>query len=151
MLALAGATSSGRLSAQSTQISGVVEVLNDAMYQPFLLSREQELPRGSRSSEIAMAVPRGKRLVIESVSARADIDRGGTVRITLRSQSFTTPLALATQPSAAGRHELIGNHPLTIRITGNNSTSDLRLRIERDSAAVLTTWSIAISGYYVDL
>src|SRR5262245_20612929 len=69
--------------AKPVPVTGAVEVVNDALYVPYIRLGSANLAVGSQIGEVMFDIPDGKRLVVEAVSVQASVPAGQRVRVFL--------------------------------------------------------------------
>jgi hypothetical protein len=146
--------------ANPVPVAGSVEVLNDALYQPYIqLNTSFDIPEGDLLGEVLFDVPDGKRLILETVSVQAAVPEGQKVRVVLDAQvKPTSPnkyflgfLPVQSPGPILGVEYYIANQPFKLRqdwFSGSNS--EIMVRMSRDSSSGTATLFVTLYGYLVD-
>jgi hypothetical protein len=146
--------------ANPVPVAGSVEVLNDALYQPYIqLNTSFDIPEGDLLGEVLFDVPDGKRLILETVSVQAAVPEGQKVRVVLDAQvKQTSPnkyflgfLPVQSPGPILGVEYYIANQPFKLRqdwFSGSNS--EIIVRMSRDSSSGTATLFVTLYGYLVD-
>jgi hypothetical protein len=146
--------------ANPVPVAGSVEVLNDALYQPYIqLNTSFDIPEGDLLGEVLFDVPDGKRLILETVSVQAAVPEGQKVRVVLDAQvKPTSPnkyflgfLPVQSPGPILGVEYYIANQPFKLRqdwFSGSNS--EIIVRMSRDSSSGTATLFVTLYGYLVD-
>jgi hypothetical protein len=146
--------------ANPVPVAGSVEVLNDALYQPYIqLNASFDIPEGDLLGEVLFDVPDGKRLILETVSVQAAVPEGQKVRVVLDAQvKPTSPnkyflgfLPVQSPGPILGVEYYIANQPFKLRqdwFSGSNS--EIIVRMSRDSSSGTATLFVTLYGYLVD-
>lgn len=136
-----------------------VEVVNDALYEPYIKTAVVSIGDGTALGEVAFDVPDGKRLILETVAVQAAVPSGQKVRVSLQAQvapSFN-PYVLGFLPVQSpgpilGYEYYIANQPFKLRqnpMIGSNA--EIKVSMLRDSSSGDATLLATIYGYLVDL
>jgi hypothetical protein len=135
-----------------TTVQGVVEVLNDALYQPYNESRQ--ISATSTSNQVSFDVPEGKRLVIESISIRALVTTGSTQQIDAQFSSAggsaSLDIPVQFQGVSGATDVFKAALPLKIRVDGTSATAELFFSYTRTGPGI-STLRVSIYGYLVDI
>ena len=101
------------------------------------------------SDECVAAIPAGKRLVIEHITARVSVPIGQSVYAGLKIGGirFGTLIPLVSQGILDGKQLLVSSTPARLRIDAGHSVC---LLLARDVAVGQATGLFTISGYLVD-
>jgi hypothetical protein len=146
--------------ANPVPVAGSVEVLNDALYQPYIqLNTSFDIPEGDLLGEVLFDVPDGKRLILETVSVQAAVPEGQKVRVVLDAEvKPTSPnkyflgfLPVQSPGPILGVEYYIANQPFKLRqdwFSGSNS--EIIVRMSRDSSSGTATLFVTLYGYLVD-
>jgi hypothetical protein len=133
-----------------------VEVVNDALYVPYIRLDSASLSAGTQIGEVPFDIPDGKRLVVEAVSVQASVPAGQRVRVFLDVLEGISPvlsvLPVQSTGPILGTEYYVANQPFKLRrdaIPG--STDEIRVRVFRDSPTGEAGLLVTIHGYLVDL
>lgn len=139
--------------------TSAVEVVNDALYEPYVKTAFFELVDGTALGEVAFDVPDGKRLILETVAVQAAVPSGQKVRVSLQAQVAPSlnPYVLGFLPVQSpgpilGYEYYIANQPFKLRqnpMIGSNA--EIKVSMLRDSSVGDATLLATIYGYLVDL
>jgi len=130
-------------------IEGVVQVLNDTLYEPYVVYQTTE---GSVDSPtVYFDIPDGKRLIIETIAYQASLPAGTSNRMFLQPLIGTSrpliPLVIQDRVDAGGYY-LVANIPFKIRIDSvEGSTQEVMIRRGVGGDGTL---GATICGYLVD-
>ncbi|MEO7598532.1 MAG: hypothetical protein ABIV50_06340 [Opitutus sp.] len=131
-------------------IEGVVEVLNDTLYQPYVVTQYT----GNVAVEdptVYFDIPDGKRLIIETIAYQAGLPAGSSTRMFLQPLVGTSrqliPLVIQDRVEAGGYY-VIANVPFKMRIDSvDGSTNEIAIRRGAGGAGTLYA---TICGYLVN-
>jgi len=133
-----------------------VEVVNDALYEPYIKLAGVSLSDGTLLGQVTFDVPDGKRLVIETVSVQAAVPSGQKVRVFLDvTEGIGSLLGVVPVQSPGpilGVEYFVANLPFKLRkdaIPGH--TDEIVVRMGRDSSVGDAGLLATIYGYLVDL
>ena len=135
--------------AEPVAIEGVVQVLNDTLYEPYV---GYETTEGSVDSPtVYFDIPDGKRLIIEMIAYQASLPAGTSNRMFLQPLIGTNrpliPLVIQDRVDAGGYY-LVANIPFKMRIDSvEGSTQEIMIRRGVGGAGTL---GATICGYLVD-
>jgi hypothetical protein len=135
-------------------VTGVVEVMNDALYQPYIRLASVFLTGGT-TREVSFDIPDGKRLVVETVSVQADVPAGQKVHVMLDVLEGISPVLSVVPVQSPGPflgvEYYVANLPFKLRKDAMPGTTDeIRVRMIRDSSAGDAGLAATIHGYLVD-
>lgn len=130
-------------------IEGVVQVLNDTLYEPYLVA--QITVEANDSPTVYFDIPDGKRLIVETIAYQASLPAGTSNRMFLHPLIGTSrlliPLLIQDRVEAGGYY-LVGNIPFKMRIDSvEGSTQEIMIRRGVGGDGTLNA---TISGYLVD-
>ncbi len=136
--------------ADPVTVEGVVEVLNDSLVEPFVVS----LSSGNDAVDaptVYFDIPEGKRLIIETIAYQASLPKGESNRMFIQplfgTQRQLIPLVIQDRVDAGGYY-LIANIPFKMRLDSVEGRSD-EVMIRRGTGG-LGTLQATICGYLVD-
>ena len=136
-------------------VTGAVEVVNDALYMPYIKLASATLPNGTKLGEVTFDIPEGTRLVVETVSVQASVPAGQKVRVMLDVLEGISPVLSVVPVQSPGPFEgveyYIANLPFKLRkdaMPGN--TDEIRVRMSRDSMTGEGGLLVTIHGYLID-
>lgn len=137
-------------------VTGAVEVVNDALYQPYIRLASTSLPSGTAIGGVTFDVPEGKRLVVEAVSVQANVPAGQKVRVFLDVLEGISPilsvLPVQSPGSFQGVEYYVANLPFKLRKDAiSGITDEIRVRMQRDATAGDSDLLVTIHGYLIDL
>ena len=145
-------------SADPVPVTGSVEVVNDALYEPYIKTASFELANGVRLGEVAFDVPNGKRLILETVAVQADVPSGQKVRVSLQAQvaPAINPYVIAFMPVQSpgpilGVDYYVANQPFKLRqdwFSGSNA--EIKVSVLRDTSTGTAGLLVTVFGYLVD-
>jgi hypothetical protein len=120
--------------------------------EPYLLEAAQTPPADQDVATLAFDIPAGKRLVVETVTVRADVPPGQAVRTFLRAAGTYHALTIESQGVINGFDRRHGTHPIRLRVDGRGSQPEMLLDVERPTGSG-GTWFVggSIAGYLVPL
>lgn len=134
-------------------VEGVVEVLNDVLYQPYNESRG--LGSTQASGAVSFDVPAGKRLVVQSISIRATVTSGLKVRVegqfAAANGSAFVDVALQSQGVFGEVEFLSVAQPLTFRVDGSAASGEIFFSYQRTGTSGITNLRVNVYGYLVDI
>ncbi len=137
-----------------TQVQGVVEVLNDVLYTPYVRSVSTE--EGSLPW-VSFDVPAGKRLIIETISFQGlHLTAAGVKRVLLdHAVSANTrlhiPLAVQERIVDGATTFLISTLPVKMRVDSvPNETGEILIRMGGSTPDTSGRIMVAINGYLID-
>lgn len=142
--------------AEPVPVSGAVEVVNDARFEPYISLATTLLSAGTVLGEVTFDVPEGKRLIVETVSVQADVPTGQKVRVMLDVLVGISP-TLSVVPVQSpgpflGVEYYVANQPFKLRKDAlPGATDEIRVRMIRDAPAGGAGLAVTIHGYLVDL
>ena len=130
-------------------IEGVVQVLNDTLYAPYVVY--QTTTEANESPTVYFDIPDGKRLIVETIAYQSSLPAGTTNRMFLQPLMGTSrlliPLLIQDRVDAGGYY-LVGNIPFKIRLDSvDGSTQEIMIRRGVGGAGTLNA---TICGYLVD-
>jgi hypothetical protein len=144
--------------ADPVPITGTVEVVNDALYEPYIRTTFIEIADGVRFGEVTFDVPDGKRLILETVAVQALVPEGQKVRVSLQAQvnPFTNKYVQAWLPVQSpgpilGVEYYIANHPVKLRQDPFFGTDEISVIMLRDLSGGTASLSVTVFGYLVNL
>jgi hypothetical protein len=138
-----------------------VESVDDALREPYVKKGFVYVPAGDYGAEVSVAIPAGKRLVVETVSFDASVREGQGAVVSMRRHSDSsfdgTPLspqfAMPWQVSVGSFTRYTGTHAMRLRVDApSDSDGALDFTISRNSnVGDLSSLSVVVMGYLVDL
>jgi hypothetical protein len=132
-------------------VQGSMEIVNDALKTPFAQTERFTLEPNAAGSARGIALPPGKRLVIETVTVSASVPNGQDVlaQLTLQNAAIAH---LATRPlgtfGASALHG--GTHPVTFRLN-TNQTPSIAVEVGRSAVIGTATFRVSLFGYTEDI
>jgi len=134
---------------------GYVEVLGEAHKQPFILSQSVTLNGDEAQRYVEISVPAGKRVVIESVTAIAEVPVGSRPRGTLYVgsevlgiSSGSVPISFTEEGPWSGR--VIWHSTSTVKVRFDTDVHQLALSFRRPGSGY-TRFDLTLFGYIEDL
>jgi len=121
--------------------------------EPFDAHFEIILPPGAGGQNAAVAIPSGKRLVIEHASARGQVPAGQQIEYTLWTKLTTTSLLphylpVSQQYGVGLETVFIAGGP--VRLYGDGDSASVYVRADRSLAQGTATVRLSLSGYLED-
>jgi hypothetical protein len=131
-------------------IEGVVEVLNDTLHQPYVVSQNTGATSVTAPT-VYFDIPDGKRLIIETIAYQASLPAGENNRMFIQplvgGDRQLIPLVIQDRVDAGGYY-LVANIPFKMRIDSvDGSTQEVMIRRGTGGAGTLNA---TICGYLVD-
>jgi hypothetical protein len=145
--------------AEPVPVTGTVEVVNDALYEPYIKTASVfDLDGGDVQFQVAFDVPDGKRLILETVVVQANVQSGQKVRVSLDSQvnpainKYVIGFLPVRDPVPfLGTDYYVVNQPFKLRQDWFlGSTDEIIIRMSRDSSSGEASLLVTVYGYLVD-
>lgn len=135
--------------AEPVAVEGVVQVLNDTLYEPYVGYQTTE--GSGESPTVYFDIPDGKRLIIEMIAYQASLPAGTSNRMFLQPLIGTNrpliPLVIQDRVDAGGYY-LVANIPFKMRVDSvAGSTQEIMIR---RGVGGVGTLGATICGYLVD-
>ena len=139
-------------------VTGTVEVVNDALYQPYIKQADVILHSGTQLGLVAFDVPDGKRLILETVVVQVEVPSPQKVRVFLDAQvnpainQYVIGFLPVQSPGPIDGFEYyVANQPFKLRQDWfQNSNAEILVRMIRDSSSGEASLLVTVYGYLVD-
>ena len=143
--------------AEPVPVTGTVEVVNDALYQPYIKQAGVIINSGTQL-QVAFDVPDGKRLILETVAVQASVPSTQKVRVSLDAQvnpainQYVIGFLSVQSPGPIDGFEYyVANQPFKLRQDWfQNSNAEILVRMIRDSSSGEASLLVTVYGYLVD-
>jgi len=142
---------------QPVPVTGTVEVVNDALYQPYIKQADAIINSGTQL-QVSFDVPDGKRLILETVVVQAAVPSPQKVRVSLDAQvnpainQYVIGFLSVQSPGPIDGFEYyVVNQPFKLRQDWfQNSNAEIIVRMSRDSSSGEASLLVTVYGYLVD-
>jgi hypothetical protein len=145
-------------------VTGVVEVINDVLRQPY-----RQSVGGSSTSPgfapfpsdfIKFDVPEGKRLIVETISVQVRVNPNQSVLVRVETPrslggpnglDATVFLPVEKQASFPTGDYFVATQPMTLRVDGTAATNELSFGVSRNAESGSIEFRATVFGYLVDI